>query len=299
MASSNRAAIYSKIHKVLKKHYKPFVPPADRSVLEHLVYACCLEDTHYEHAEQAFRSIQQSFFDWNEVRVTTITELGEVMHELPHPNVAATTLKRVLQSVFESCYSFDMEGLRKQNIGKSAKDLARYGATRFVVAYVTQNALGGHSIPVGKGELQALLITGAISQQEAEKGYVPGLERTISKKKGVEFGSFFHQLAADLIKSPFSPQVRGYFLEIDPDSKSRLPKRKVKRAPTKPAQVRSRKKTGQTAAKTAARKSEKKKAGPPAKKKPAKLVKKFKAAVGKVKKKKKVRSSRITKRKPR
>ena len=64
---------------MLKKHYKPVPPPADRPLLEQLLYACCLENTRYEPAEQAFTALAKGFFDWNEVRVSTVKELAEVM----------------------------------------------------------------------------------------------------------------------------------------------------------------------------------------------------------------------------
>ena len=102
MTGSNRAAILSKVHKVLKKHYKPAVPPAERSVLEHLLYACCLENARVEAADEAFAKLKELFFDWNEVRVTTTTELAEVMTSIPDAAAAATRIKKSLQSVFEA-----------------------------------------------------------------------------------------------------------------------------------------------------------------------------------------------------
>ena len=44
MSATNRAALFGKIHKVLKKHYEPALPPSDRTALEHLLYSCVLEN---------------------------------------------------------------------------------------------------------------------------------------------------------------------------------------------------------------------------------------------------------------
>jgi endonuclease-3 len=104
MATLNRTALINRMHKVLKKHYKP-VPIPERSALEHALYACCLENAHYEPADKAYTAVSTTFFDWNEVRVSTVKELAEVMHMLPAPAAAAGNLKRVLQSVFEASYS--------------------------------------------------------------------------------------------------------------------------------------------------------------------------------------------------
>jgi endonuclease-3 len=230
MATPNRGARLSKAHKVLKKHYQPISPPADRQVFEHLLYACCLENASYEAADEAFARLQETYFDWNEVRVTTVSELAEVMTALPEPEQAAQRLKKVLQSVFESHYSFDVEPLKKQNLGKAVKRLEKYaGVTPFAVGYVTQAALGGHAIAVDDAALDLMQILGVITEAERGKQQVPGLERAIAKNKGVEFASLMHQLAAELRGNPHGTRVRSIILEIDPDAKDRLPKRGTKK----------------------------------------------------------------------
>lgn len=228
MTGSNRAALLGKVHKVLKKHYKPAVPPAERNVLEHLLYACCLENARVEAADEAFAKLKELFFDWNEVRVTTLTELAEVMTSIPDAPAAAARIKKSLQSVFEASYSFDLDPLIKQNLGKSEKDLEKItGSSLFVRAYVVQHALGGHSIPVNNGAIDALYAVGAITDQEADKSQVPGAERAIPKNKGVEFGSLLHQFGADLAASPGSSKLRAILAEIETNYKDRLEKRIV------------------------------------------------------------------------
>jgi len=229
MATPNRSEIIQRTYKVLKKHYKPITCVGDRSLLEHLLYALCLENATHEKADEGFARIQESYFDWNEVRVTTVGELAEQLAGLPDPAAAATHLKQTLQSVFEALYDFSLESLKKLNLGKAAAQLEKYrGTTRFAIAYVTQNALGGHAIPLCRGALEVLRIVGAINDTEAQKRIVPGLERLIPKNKGVEFGSLLHQLGADLIASPFGFKAKAILLEIAPDCRSRLPKRAVR-----------------------------------------------------------------------
>jgi endonuclease III len=229
MASKNRAALVNKALKVVKKHYKPAAPPKDRSLLEHLVFACCAENSTYEAADRVFQTLATDYYDWNEVRVSTVRELGEACKGLNDPADAATRIKRVLQSVFETHYSFDLEPLKKQNIGAAVKQIEKYnGSSPFVVAWVTQQALGGHSIPTNQGLLESLRIVGVITDAEASKGVVPGLERTVPKSKGFETGSQLHQLGIEMHRSPFGPTIRKLLLEIEPDAKDRLPKRPTK-----------------------------------------------------------------------
>lgn len=236
MSTPNRANLLNKTHKVLKRTYKPAPPKGDQPVLETLLFACCLENARHDVAQAALAKLQAAFFDWNEIRVSTVKELAEVLDTLPEPAAAAARLKGVLQSVFESDYSFDLESLKKQNLGAAIKRLQKLqGATPFNVAYGTQTALGGHSIPLDKGALGALYVIGVINQAEADAGNVPGLERTIPKSKGQEFGSLLHELGADLFSNPFSNTVRELLLSIAPDAKDRFPKRVTKKPAPEPA----------------------------------------------------------------
>jgi hypothetical protein len=272
MASKNRAALVNKVLKVVKKHFKPAAPaPKERSLLEHLLFACCLENSPPEAAERVFHSLTTDYYDWNEVRVSTVRELAEACKPLNDPNEAATRLKRVLQSVFETHYSIDLEPLKKQNIGVAVKTLEKYnGSSPFVVAYATQQALGGHAIATNQGLLESLRIVGVISDAEAAKGVVPGLERTVPKSKGAEVGSQLHQLGIEMHRSPYGPTIKKLLLEIEPDAKDRLPKR-----PTKADELAAEKAAAEKAAadKAAAEKAAAKsapKAAEPSKKAPTK-----------------------------
>jgi endonuclease-3 len=160
------------------------------------------------------------------------------MAPLSDPPQAANRLKRALQGVFEKYYSFEIDILRKGNLGKAIKELESInGVAPFAVSYVTQNALSGHAIPVNAGAVSLFILLDVVTEAEAEKGRIPGLERTIPKTKGVEFGSLLHQLAVDFASSPMSPKFRAIILEIDPAAKDRLPKRastkEAKKAPSK------------------------------------------------------------------
>ena len=106
MATPTRTQLLTKLQKVLKQNYKMVLPDTGRSVLEQVLFACCLENAGYEAAEKAFAQLGENYFDLNEVRVTTVAELAEALQQLPDPSRAALSLRRVLQSVFESTYSF-------------------------------------------------------------------------------------------------------------------------------------------------------------------------------------------------
>jgi endonuclease-3 len=214
--------------------------------------------------------------------------------------------------VFESVYEFDIESLKKQNIGQAAKLLQKYnGTTPFVVSYAIQNALGGHAIPLNQGVLITLHTVRVISDSEFKQGVVPGLERTVPKNKGAEVGSLLHQLGVEVGRNPYGPAARKLMLEIDPNCKDNLPKRPTKPepepptpvAPAAPAKgataVETKKKAG--AAKEQPAKAADKKKSEKAPTKPATPAKKPAKATKKPTKKvaKKATTRKLTKKKPR
>lgn len=209
MSASNRTKLITKLHTALKKHYS--VPPASpsRPLLEHALYACLLEDCPAELADEGLAKLEQDYFDWNEVRVTTVTELSSVLSNLPDPNKAAGRLKSNLQAIFEEFYSFDLDHLKKENLGKAVAKFEKLPSmTPFVLSYIIQHGLGGHSIPIDYSAMVIMLVSGIASQNEASEGRVPGLERAIPKSKGIEFASLLHQPAVALLVDPADESAR-------------------------------------------------------------------------------------------
>ncbi|MCI0332135.1 MAG: hypothetical protein L0228_02780, partial [Planctomycetes bacterium] len=229
---------------------------------------------------------------------------------LVNPADSAARLKQTLHSVFESVYEFDIEAMKKQNIGQAAKTLQKYnGTTGFAVAYVTQHALGGHAIPLNRGALIALHAVGVISDDEFAKSSVPGLERAVPKNKGVEVASLLHQLGVEVGRNPYGQSARKLMLEIDPNCKNRLPKRPTQRPvevvpppPPKPEPKRAAggRKKEPTAKQAPPKVPDKKPAKKPAAKQAAPVKKPAKATKRPTKKgTKKPTTRRLTKRKPR
>lgn len=234
MSSKNRGDRIQLLQKVVCKHFTPVLASKDRNILEHLIYASCLEDAPYDAADEAFHRLQEFFVDWNEVRVTTVTELVEHLQTLPDPVAAANRVKKNLQSIFEARYSFDIEDLAKMNQGKAIAELEKLaGMSKFVLDYVTQNAFGGHAIPVSGNIVKLLVATEVMSESEAEKGQIPGLERSVSKSKGPEFASCLHQLGLLLAANPMGKNTKAILKEAGASEKKEKPKEVVaKESPT-------------------------------------------------------------------
>src|SRR5262249_49912321 len=118
-------------------------------VLEEFVYGLCRENATREQADRAFANLQERFFDWNEVRVSSLRALEEAFAGLSDLAGRAQRLVSFLQEVFETTFSFDLDDLLKKGLKQAAKQLSRYQAhNEYVGAWVVQRSLGGHAIPV-------------------------------------------------------------------------------------------------------------------------------------------------------
>ena len=216
------------------------VPNAERPVLEHLLLASCLENAPYEKADEAYAALVHTFFDWNEIRVTTVKELAETMTGLPDPGAAAQRVKRVLQAVFETTYAFDLEDLRKKNLGVAIERLEKLGGSDEI-----QRGLRGADGPGRALHPRRFRHPGRpgacwawSAPRTCSKGVVPGLERAIPKNKGVEFGTMLHQLGADFTANPYSTNPpQDSWCKLEPDAETRLPKRRPKEPKPEPAPV--------------------------------------------------------------
>lgn len=244
MSAQNRASRINKLHTLLKKRYKPQQASPGRSLFDIFLYACLLEDASQDAADEGIAKLEQDYFDWNEVRVTTVSELSEVLSHLPASLESASRLKKNLHALFEKYFKFDIEVLKKENLGKTVKEFEEFpGMTPFVLSYTIQHGLGGHAIPINSAGFDIFYFCGIISLQEYRGKKVPGIERAIPKSKGIDFGSILHQFSLDYAAKPKDAEIRKLILgvnpeatELFPDTKKPKPKPAAKpKAPTKKA----------------------------------------------------------------
>lgn len=213
--STSRSSKIEQLFKSLRKHFKTVPSTPERSVIDHIVYASILEETTFDQADEALAKLLQAYVDYNEIRVTTAIELAELIAPGKIGVSSAQRLKRILQSIYETRYAFDIEDTKKGNLSKSVEFLnALKGMTPFVSNYVNQNALGGHAIGISDAALELSVVLGIITEAEAAKKSIPGLERTVAKSKGVEFFQLMHQLAVGFAANPKNATVTAIFKEF-------------------------------------------------------------------------------------
>jgi endonuclease-3 len=196
--TGNKQKVLNQLFTVLKKRYEP-ADPEPRPVLEQLIYAICREGTTRDNADKAFRALQERFFDWNEIRVSSVPEVKEAFEDVPHAEARAQRLISLLQEVFETTFSFDLETLHKKGLKQAAKQLARYEAANdHTVAWVVQQSLGGHAIPLDDASLRVVRRLGLIDDSDDLEAIRGSLEHLIPKPRGTVFYDLISCLANDV-----------------------------------------------------------------------------------------------------
>jgi endonuclease-3 len=167
-----------------------------RPVLHEFIYALCREDATREEADRAFQNLCDRFFDWNEVRVSSLRELEEAFAGLSNPLGRAERLSAFLREVFDTEFSFDLDKqlLKK---GLAAKQLAGYqAANEYIGAWVMQRSLGGHAIPLDAPTLRCVRRFGLLDgPADDADGARTSLEHLVPKAKGQHFTELVSCLA--------------------------------------------------------------------------------------------------------
>ena len=203
--TSNKQTWITQIVTVLKKKYDPTTEATDapRRVLEEMIFGICREGATRELTDPAFDALQKRFFDWNEVRVSSLEEIEEALGCLPDAPAKARRVLGLLQEIFETNFSFDLQSMDKKGIKQAGKQISRYqDVNDFIVAWVTQQALAGHALPLDAASMRVLARLGLIdageSTEENREELRATLENLIPKAKGAIFTETISLLARDV-----------------------------------------------------------------------------------------------------
>jgi endonuclease-3 len=182
-----------------------------RPLLEEIIYAICREGSTPAEADAAYARLRKTFIDWNEIRVSTVQEVGDVLRPLTGPGTRAKRIIALLQEVFEATYTFDLSEASKKGLKDTARKLRFYkeSVNDYAVAWVIQRTLGGHAIPLDEPTLRVLTRLGVVEDAdpdslEATRG---SIEHVIPKTRGPEFTDLMSIHAKELCveKDPHCP----------------------------------------------------------------------------------------------
>jgi hypothetical protein len=176
----DKSKILTRLLKVLKKEFGGLPKREQLPVLESMVFSACLENSSYEAADAAFGRLKGDFFDWNEVRVSTISELEPVFEGVHEPEWCAMRVRYLLYYVFDHQFSYDFDGIRKKSFDLAFKQVSKIKhLTPFCRNYMLQKCLGTHVIPVDDKMVRTAIWLGLVpvgadedSGAELLKGFI-------------------------------------------------------------------------------------------------------------------------------
>lgn len=270
LKASQKQAIIQKLVGLLKKKYGKPAAEAERPVLQSLLYAACLEDASPKQAETAYEHLLKSFYDLNEIRVSSISEIEQALSSLDQADWRALRIRDALQTVFESHYAFDLDSIKRKTHELAAKDLMKLRfASPFMRNYVLQNCLGGHVLPLDASQLEVLVWLGLVAPEETAEQASEDLKSAVRKPEAPLVCALLRCLSTDPkyqreFKLTKQERTAGIDGETAPERLTQLFSGRRKSAPKGSAVVKTRKKparreTPQRAKKPAAGKTVKKK----------------------------------------
>jgi endonuclease-3 len=198
--TTSKQKIVTQLFTALGKHAKA-KPMAARPVLEQFVYAILRENATRDSADQAFPSLRDRFYDWNEVRVSSTLEIVETLDgTVSDAEARGQRIVDFLQEIFETTYSFDLEPLlevlQKKGLKQASKQLLRFQAANdYAVFWVVQHSLGGHAIPLDAAALRVLKRMGLCEDQNDLEALRASIEHQVPKAKGTQFVDLMSVLA--------------------------------------------------------------------------------------------------------
>lgn len=195
--AADRQQACKKLARVLKKRYQVSLPE-EKPVLETLLYAICLENTNNLQAQESYRRLHEEFFDLNEVRVSSISELATVFDGSPDPEKRALQVRNALHDIFEKNFSFDFEGLKKKTADLASKQLKRIRElSSFVRSYVLQFSLDSHIVPVDESMKNAAIWLGFANRESRAEDVADFLKPALRKSEAQLFCMLLKCLATD------------------------------------------------------------------------------------------------------
>ncbi|HQZ64313.1 MAG TPA: hypothetical protein PLY87_04520 [Planctomycetaceae bacterium] len=194
----DKSQVCRKFVLALHKLYGKSVPGIDLPVIETMLFAACLEDNPWAPAEAGLKKLIASFFDLNEMRVSSVAELELALAPLHKADWKGLRIRSILRFVFESTYAFDYEKIRRQTLEQAVKTLKKIpDITPFIRDFVLHEILGSHIVCLDESMLTAALWLGLVPADSDLHDASEFLKGGLKKSEVSEFCYLLRCLATD------------------------------------------------------------------------------------------------------
>ncbi|MFO0998857.1 MAG: hypothetical protein U0936_00830 [Planctomycetaceae bacterium] len=196
--AADKSQICRKLVTALQKLYGKSVPKIELSVVETMLFAACLEDNPWATADSGLKKLLTSYFDMNEVRVSSVSELEQTLAPLKDADWKGLRIRSILRFVFETTYSYDYEKLRRQTLEQAVKTLKKVNdITPFIRDFILHEILGSHIICLDNSMLTAARWLGLVPAKADLHEASEFLKGGIKKSEVSEFCHLLRCLSTD------------------------------------------------------------------------------------------------------
>lgn len=157
--------------------------------VEAMIFGLLSESMPEAKARSVYASMQENFVDWNDLRVSRLEEISEVLREETASAERITAnLNQSLNFVFRAHDTISMAMLAELGKRPARKFLEGVpGLSRFVVDYIMLTSLDSHCIPLTQ-RMQEYLKNAGLADPEATEEELEGyLQRQISASNAYAF----------------------------------------------------------------------------------------------------------------
>jgi endonuclease III len=182
---AGKIAKFFKAFKTGKPHLPRYKDP-----VEAMIFGILSEVMPEPKARSVFAAIQENFVDWNDLRVSRLEEISEVLREETETAERITShLNQSLNYIFREYDTVSLSMLFDLGKRPARKFLEEKmpGLSRFVIDYIMLTALDAHSIPLTR-KMQDYLKNSGLVEASATEDEIEGfLQRQIPASDAYQF----------------------------------------------------------------------------------------------------------------
>jgi len=187
--SREHAQRLQRFYRALKRDHAKIEPVSHDDPVDALIYGVVSEKMTASAAEGAMKAVRRTFINWNDLRVSRVEEIVEVIGEdTSVGRDTASLLTTALRAVFDVHHTVSLLALKKLGKRPAKQAIEKLGGiSRFAVNYCMLTSMQAHAIPLTErmlGYLKQYKIVDAQADEEEIEGF---LTRQVSAKNAFEF----------------------------------------------------------------------------------------------------------------
>ena len=193
--SKNYSRKIQKLNTSLSRKYPKVQKVVHDEPTDAIVYAIICSKLDEKKTESAIKRFSDYFIDLNDLRVSRIEEIVEMLGEdTPVTRALASTITTVLRAIFNNYHKMSLKALKKMGKRPARQILEKMeGTSRFIVDYCMLTSLQGHAVPLTEGMIEYLKSRELVYPDADEQQIGGFLAKQISAKKGYEFYSILRR----------------------------------------------------------------------------------------------------------